>query len=293
MWDGYEFILLLQDIRLSSPEWFNGIFDVIGSVWFYFYLPLGIMAFFLWCTDKKKGIYIGMTFLSAMSFMNDLKELLAVKRPYVLHPEITVDNPKISYSCPSGHGMAAVSGYGSAAAVIGRSLISIVLIAFACLMIFSVMYMGAHSPFDIMVSVAVAAAIMAAMKYLLDFAYRDDRSFYLVFVGIALFSIAAAAITVLWKGIAPVRIAGNYGYLLGAVLGFVLEHRFVNYTVPEGLPMGRKAVIWGFGAAVMLILLFAGQSLIEGDWGICLGGFLSMVWATAAYPALLSKCSIP
>lgn len=293
MWDGIEVDLALQDIRLSAPDWFNQIFMILSSKVFYLLIPIGITLLFLWCIDKKKGLFIGMACLGSMCFTMNLKELLAVERPFIRHPELIVNDPEAinakGYSCPSGHSAISASSYGATSAALGKCILSGVLLTLTALIIFSRLYLGAHTPLDIIVSLIIAVASIIVMKFLVDLACRNDRSFYAVFGGMLICFSAMAVLSVCLKGTPVDYIAYVYGFIIGALTAALLEHRFCGYSIPDGLSFRANAARYAVGLIVMAVLLLVPMKLIKGDWGTGIGGFISMIWSLCAYPMVLSR----
>ena len=113
-----EFLVFLQKIRESAPEWFNNLIqfitDTAGGLLIIF-IPL--IVFF--CIDKKKGEYIWIS-LSLASLINVfVKCVFCVYRPWIRSELIKPTEKAIEgagdYSFPSSHTQGSASAFGSVA----------------------------------------------------------------------------------------------------------------------------------------------------------------------------------
>lgn len=130
------------------------------------FLVLALIVF--WCVDKRRGYYV-----MAVGFMGTiinqvLKLVCAVPRPWVLDPEFTIleqaREAASGYSFPSGHTSTAVGTFGAIAATEKRRWLSAVCIALAVLVGFSRMYVGVHTPYDVLAGAACALALVIGLK---------------------------------------------------------------------------------------------------------------------------------
>ena len=235
MWTGISFILRLQDIRLGAPDAVNSFFEIVSMPQVYLSAILIAIFAVLWFSDRDKGEFMLFTFLSAICVSNIMKVTVKQPRPWILDSSVEPDGGAMKhtngYSLPSGHTVASVAGYGSLFRYVGI-LWKIVIAVFVFLVIFSRMYLGVHTPLDIIVGIVTGIAMIAVNIFLMKISAKDGHHFTavrLIYAAIA----AAALIIISVTDTLTVNQSVVIGSLIGASLGSVLEHKFVNYTVRE------------------------------------------------------------
>lgn len=151
-----DFLYLLEDIRMPVLNEF-----MLGITYFGDEIVFLVTALILfWCVDKKLGYYI-----LTVGFVNTianqfLKLWFRVPRPWVRDENFTIleqaREAASGYSFPSGHTQSAVGTFGSLAYVSGNKVIRWLCIAIAVLVPFSRMYVGVHTPADVLVAAVLA-----------------------------------------------------------------------------------------------------------------------------------------
>ena len=121
-----------------------------------------------WCVDKRKGYYLlSVGFLGTMA-NQFLKITCRVPRPWVLDENFTIleqaREAATGYSFPSGHSQNAVGTFGSIAAFTGSSAVKWLCIAVCVLVPLSRMYIGVHTPADVLVGSGMALILVRILK---------------------------------------------------------------------------------------------------------------------------------
>lgn len=159
-----EFLYLLEKIRLPGLNELMLAITTLGEETAF--LVIGLIVF--WCVDKRKGYYImSVGFLGTM--VNQvLKLTFRIPRPWILDPNFTIleqaREAATGYSFPSGHTQTAVGTFGSIAAFSQREGMRAVCITLAILVGFSRMYVGVHTPADVLVGALCALILIFALK---------------------------------------------------------------------------------------------------------------------------------
>lgn len=130
------------------------------------FLVVALVLF--WCVDKYKGYYIlsvGFIGTLANQFM---KLWFRIPRPWVIDENFTIleqaREAASGYSFPSGHSQSAVGTFGGIAYTTKDRWIRTAAIAVAVLVPFSRMYIGVHTPLDVLTASAMAIVLIIALK---------------------------------------------------------------------------------------------------------------------------------
>ena len=162
-----EFLYLLEKIRVPGlNELMLGITKLGEETAF---LVAALIVF--WCVDKYRGYYVlgvGLFGTLASQFM---KLLCRIPRPWVRDENFTIleaaREEAGGYSFPSGHTQSAVGTFGSLAATAKKRWLQWLFIALPALVGFSRMYVGVHTPADVLVGAAISVALIFGLKSLM------------------------------------------------------------------------------------------------------------------------------
>ena len=91
-----------------------------------------------------------------------------------------LDAEATGYSFPSGHTQCAASLYGSIARSSKKRAVQIGFAAIALLVGFSRMYLGVHTPKDVLVALAAGTAILLILYPIIERTRTDPRAMYAV-----------------------------------------------------------------------------------------------------------------
>lgn len=183
-----EFLYLLEKIRVPVlNELMLGITTLGEETAF---LVVALIVF--WCVDKYKGYYVlgvGLMGTLASQFM---KLLCRVPRPWVKDENFTIleqaREAAGGYSFPSGHTQSAVGTFGSVAASVRCKALQTVCIVLAVLVGFSRMYVGVHTPQDVIVGALISVALIFALRPLM--LRGNKKNILIVFAAMLVLSIA-------------------------------------------------------------------------------------------------------
>ena len=155
-----DFLYLLEKIRMP---WLDSIMLTVTHLGEETaFLVLALIIF--WCVDKYQGYYllgVGLLGNLANQFM---KILFRVPRPWVWDPNFhALESAKPEaggYSFPSGHSQTAVGTFGAIAVTQKHKILRILCIAVMVLVPFSRMYVGVHTPADVLVGSGMALVMV-------------------------------------------------------------------------------------------------------------------------------------
>lgn len=155
-----DFLRLLEGIR---TPWLNeimyGITQMGDEI---FFLVFSVLMF--WCIDKRKGYYLLSVGFIGTEINQFMKLLFRIPRPWVLDPDFTIVEKARAgasgYSFPSGHTQNIAGTMGGTARASGKRGVRIVCIVIMVLVAFSRMYLGVHTPKDVLVSAVIALILV-------------------------------------------------------------------------------------------------------------------------------------
>ena len=159
-----EFLYWLEQLRVPVLNEFMLLITRFGEETAF--LVAALVVF--WCVDKRKGYYVmSVGFIGTMA--NQLLKLACrVPRPWVLDPDFTVlegaKDAATGYSFPSGHSQNAVGTFGAIASMTKNRWIKGICIAIAVLVPLSRMYIGVHTPQDVLVGSAMALVLVFGLR---------------------------------------------------------------------------------------------------------------------------------
>lgn len=158
-----EFLYFLEKLRLPGlNELMLAVTELGGETPF---LVVALIVF--WCVDKRRGYYVlSVGFLGTLT--NQFMKLwFRIPRPWVLDPGFTIleqaREAAAGYSFPSGHTQNAVGTFGALAVTTKTKWIRMIAAVLAVLVPFSRMYVGVHTPADVLVAAAMALVFLALM----------------------------------------------------------------------------------------------------------------------------------
>ena len=268
-----KFLYFLEGIRFPTLDKLMSVITHLGEETAF--LVIALIVF--WCVNKYHGYYllgVGLFGNLANQFM---KITCRIPRPWVRDPDFTVvESAKAEaggYSFPSGHTQTAVGTMCAVAATQKRKWIGAVCVVFAVLTAFSRLYLGVHTPADVLVGAAMALAMVFGLKPLMQ---EKRKQFIPVIFGILLVLSAGFLAYLEWYPFPADLDLENYesavknGYtFLGCFAGVL-----VVYAVDESkLHFTTKAVWWAqilkaiLGLAVVLLVKEGLRSPLEAVTG--------------------------
>lgn len=158
-----RFLYLLEKIRVPGLNELMLAVTHLGEETAF--LVLALVVF--WCVDKYRGYFVLGVGLMGTVLSQFMKLLFRIPRPWVLDENFTILEEARAeaggYSFPSGHTQTAVGTFGAIAASTKRKTVGIVCILLAVLVGFSRMYVGVHTPADVLVGALLSVVLIAVL----------------------------------------------------------------------------------------------------------------------------------
>ncbi len=175
-----KFLYLLEQIRCPALDWFFSLITLCGEETIF----MAVGMIFFWCVNKYKGYYLLCVGFLGTLINQFLKMLFRVPRPWVKDPNFTiVESAKeaaTGYSFPSGHTQTSVGLFGGICRCVKHNILRIAMIALAVLVPLSRMYLGVHTPADVLVSTAIALVLIFVMYPLFEKATKNPKILYII-----------------------------------------------------------------------------------------------------------------
>lgn len=185
-----EFLKFIESIRNPFFDWFFSLITHIGDETVF--LAVAILIF--WCVSKREGFYVLVTGFVGTVINGLLKLFFRVPRPWVKDPTFRPVDSAIEratgYSFPSGHTQNVAGTFGSIACFAKRWIARIGCILVIALVAFSRMYLGVHTPLDVLTSLGIAAALVILLHPLFKNDARFEKFMPYVIIGVLLLTTA-------------------------------------------------------------------------------------------------------
>lgn len=268
-----DWLDILLWFREHTTPWLDGLMGAItylGSEYFY----LGLLCLVYWCIDVALALRLFFLFL-ASAYLNDaVKWIAAARRPFDLAgldpasglyartrslaariPQWLQDTAP-GYSFPSGHAQNAAVVWGYLALAVRRRWLYILAPLVALPVAFSRIYLGLHWPPDvlggILFGLVIAVYGYGTLRLLAGMPLRARFPVTLLFclVPIAFFALF------------PSHAGGQtMGTLFGALLGYLLERRYIRFAVRR--PWWQQVLKMAIGLGVALGLMIGLSTFLK------------------------------
>ena len=298
-------LLGLQDFRNGAGGFLA---DFLKKMTFFGELntALALLAVLYWCVHKELGTYLMMGWNGNRLLNGALKITACAYRPWIRDSRIIPHGDSIStatgYSFPSGHTMNAGTIFGGGAVrrdcprVLRAFLLAIVL-----LIAFSRVYLGVHTPQDVLVGAAASILVMWLTGRLMRWIEaHPEKDRIVVCAGLCL-----AVLIAVYAALKPypedydaegklivdgAKMANDtfkgVGWAAGFLTGWILERRFAGFTTDVPLQIRLTRCVSGLLGfyAVSLGLMPGIRAWMSGPAGTILSCLIQMLYITFLFP---------
>ncbi|MFA7636734.1 MAG: phosphatase PAP2 family protein [Monoglobales bacterium] len=238
-----DFLLYLQGF--STPL-LDNLFLIISALTGE-YVYLVILGVIYWCVNKDKAYYIGIFLFISFALNSFLKNIFRVPRPYTYSDVEQIDlSTGYGYSFPSGHAQMSTTFSGMFSVIFRKKWIYVSGIILVFLTGISRMYLGVHTPADILCGTAIGLIITLTGDRLKEI--KNPK-----ILGITAFLITLG-VSLLFPSEDNLKIMF---FSAGFFSGNLLETKFIGYTIPKRAKM--RAICGGAG----LVLVVAGNVALK------------------------------
>ena len=300
-----DILLALQEFRNGAGSFLTEFFSkmtFLGEI----NTAIVIMAILYWSVSKELGSYLLMGWSGNRLANGVMKVTACAYRPWIRDARILPHGNAITtatgYSFPSGHTMNAASLFGGIAVRKDYpGALRIVLGFVLAFVAFSRIYLGVHTPQDVLVGAGIGTLVMWLTLRLMRWVEAHPGKDWLV----VCISVGLGAAVALYAALKPypadydaegklivdgAKMANDtfkgVGYCVAFLTGWILERRFVGFSTE--VPVQQKlmrAVIGLLGYyAVSLILAPLLKTWISGPAGTFISCFIQMFYVAFLFP---------
>jgi glycerophosphoryl diester phosphodiesterase/membrane-associated phospholipid phosphatase len=290
------FLYTLEAIRNPVMNVLFSAITFLGSEWLF----IGAAIVVFWCFSKKHGYYLIATGTVGTVLNQFLKIVCQIPRPWVRDPNFTiVESARADaggYSFPSGHTQNVTSILGGIGRFTRQKAVRLVCIVLVVLVGFSRMYLGVHTPADVLVALGMGLVLVFGLYPLFEKSDEKPQNITIVFGIAAALSLLAALAVELYPWADTVdgdnlaEAVKNLYTMLGCTAGVLiaapLERKYVRFDTKA--PLGAQILKVVLGLAVVVVLrgglkaplnaLFAGHGVAHAvRYGLVVM-FAVLVW---------------
>lgn len=304
-----DFLIYLQNIRINCPDILDKFFlsvTVFGEFW----LPTLICAIVYWCIDFKAGLYLFSLEGFNKIFTYLFKMLACVYRPWILdgriHPSELALHHADSYSFPSSHSSMSASVFGGCAFLLKHKIWSVILVCIALIVGFSRLWLGVHSPQDVICGLLIGFLLVFILYSLINWADKNSNRYIWLLIIIDVFAILVLIYLYFFNTyridyvdgkllVDPLRmkykILINYAQSLGLLNGAFICAKFFPFN-PKDVPSKNRVIRGVIGSIGIIILLRFVFEYIKSSVKIYYAvplSFLIGITITLIYPVIFTK----
>ena len=251
--DSMKFLYWLEGIRMPGLNELMLAVTQLGEETAFLVLAM----IFFWCVDKKRGyLLMSVGFLGTMA--NQFMKLwFRIPRPWVLDPDFTIleaaREAAAGYSFPSGHTTSAVATFGSIAATAKHKKTAWFCVILAMMVGLSRMYMGVHTPQDVLVGALTSVVLILALRRIV----MDGKHMLTVLKIMMLLALGLLVFVLFYPFPADVDAHNlesglkNAYTMVGSVAGvgfvYLMEKKYVNFSTEAVWWAQILKVVIGFG----------------------------------------------
>lgn len=265
-------------------------------------IVIAVVCALYWCVNKKLAYRIGMIFFASGILVQGLKVGFHIERPWVLdktfEPVAAAKSGATGYSFPSGHTQGAAALYGTLFTATQKRWFKVICAVMIVLVAFTRLYLGVHTPLDVVVSAAVTLGcvwVFGKVADALECGNSRDFDLCMILSSLALllcvfsFFLAAQGI-VESEHINDSFKSGGAG--VAFAIGWYLERRYLNFSVRTDR-LWKQIVKMAVGVAVTLAIK-SGLKLIAPDNLTVdfIRYFCTVFWVIFLYPMLFNRFSL-
>ncbi len=292
-----DFLYFLQELRNPVLDTIISLLTNIGSE----VVVIGVLCLFFWCLDKKTAYKLCFTYFISGLAVQGLKIACRIDRPWIkdsrLYPVESAREGASGYSFPSGHTQSSTGLFSSLAFHFKKTWLYIVGFALIALVMFTRMYLGCHTPMDVLVAFGITVIVSFAVNYAFEHFKATKTTNVIVFIAIEIISLALIGYSyyVVASGKSTAELAMDCFKAAGAGIGFgigwFIEVTFVNFDPKATKSVWKQILKMAIGIGIALLLKSAPKWIFGEDLIIVnvLRYVIAVLWIVGIFPIIIKK----
>lgn len=270
---------IIKFIQSFYNPFFDQLFQVITMLGEdYFFIAAGTLIY--WCIDKGFGYRLVFAYLSNGLVNTTIKQIVKVPRPFERDSTLRVLRRETAggYSFPSGHTQCTSSFWTSMMLQIKYRWMYFSGIILIILVGISRMYLGVHTPEDVLAGAVIGAVWVMAVNRMFDFADRTGKkSVFLIVI------IPAVTGMLIFRNSDYYKVAGT---VISFYIGYLIETAYINFPVKT--VFWKQVIKYITGMLVILLVKIPLKSLLpEGMISDFIRYFMMGAWVTMGAPCII------
>lgn len=292
-----EFLKFIEGLRTPFLDFFFSTVTHLGEETFFILLGL----IFFWCVNKRQGYYLLSIGFIGTGVNQFLKLFFRIPRPWVRDESFTIvetaREAATGYSFPSGHTQSSVGIFGGMARWNKNKALRIVSVILCVLVPFSRLYLGVHTPADVVTSVIIASVLIFGLYPVIYKATENGNTMRILFAVMVVLSAGLLAFVSLFKfpeNVDAANLASGtknaykmLGCTLGVLISYEVDRRFINFdTKAIFIAQVLKLVIGLIPIIIIKEGLRGPLSVVFGEMYLADGVryFLIVIFAACVWP---------
>ena len=303
-----SFLYFLEGLRNPVLDFLFSVITLCGEETVF--MAIGMIVF--WCVNKHDGYYLLCVGFIGTLLNQFLKMMFRIPRPWVKDPSFTIvesaREAATGYSFPSGHTQTSVGLFGGLALRYRQTALRVVSLVLCVLVPLSRLYLGVHTPLDVLVSTAIALGLIFGLSPLFKKASESPKTMYAILFSLTALMAVYLCFISLFRFPESVYLPENVGNLvsaqkngftlMGCILGllvvYTVDLKWTHFETGATL-LGQIIKVVG-GLALVLaakeLLRFPLDAILPKDsWARLIRYFLMVIVGGVLWPMSFSRIS--
>jgi membrane-associated phospholipid phosphatase len=281
---GLNFLKWMQENRTPGGEaFFLRLTEAGEGFWL-----MAILGVLFWVFGARLAYRTGLALMAGDVLTSAVKNALCIPRPWLRDPEIlpvrAAQWGAFGYSFPSGHASSSALLWGGLAAAVKRWWLWIPVLAWIGVTGFSRVYLGVHTPVDVMASWGLAIPVVWATGWAYAWTERNPSRTWMVLLAAAALALAAG-LFMRWRPV-PADASSSFGRdlyrtvagLLAFLAAWHVERTYIRYDPAR---LGAYRIVAVAVGVLVLSLMMGNLRRLVAPW---LGENGSMYAVAVAVP---------
>lgn len=289
-----DFLRYLEGIRNDTLTNIFKCFTMFGEE----LIILAVVCSLYWCYNKRLAYRICFSYFVSGLTVQALKITFRIPRPWIIDtnfsPIPSAIDTATGYSFPSGHTQSATALFGTLLLNTKKWWKKIACVVIIIGVALSRMYLGVHTPKDVIVSLLVSGVLVIFTQFVLnEDLLREKRCLISITMILISITVMIYALYLLSQGIIESKYAADCCKAAGAGIGFsigwYIETRYIGFS-ERACNVGLQVVKLFLGV-LGAIAIKSGLKLLIGDSipADIVRYALMVLWVTAIFPVIIKK----